>query len=119
AFFEEVESLKACLRRLERLGRPVVAAINGSALGGGLELALACHARICLDDASIELGFPEVTLGLMPGAGGTVKTVRLLGLQEALPLLTEGRRIPPSRALELGLVDAVAAGPDRLMALAL
>lgn len=119
AFFEEVQALKACLRRLERLGRPVVAAINGSALGGGLELALACHARICLDDASIELGFPEVTLGLMPGAGGTVKTVRLLGLQEALPLLTEGHRIPPSRALELGLVDALASGPDRLMALAL
>ncbi|MDT3677506.1 MAG: 3-hydroxyacyl-CoA dehydrogenase NAD-binding domain-containing protein [Burkholderiaceae bacterium] len=118
AFFDEVQALKACLRRLERLGRPVVAAINGSALGGGLELALACHARVCLEDASIELGFPEVTLGLMPGAGGTVKLVRLLGLQQALPLLTEARRIPPSRALELGLVDAVASDADRLMALA-
>lgn len=118
-FFAELESLKACLRRLERLGRPVVAAINGSALGGGLELALACHARICLEDASLELGFPEVTLGLMPGAGGTVKTVRLIGLQAALPLLTEGRRIGPSRALELGLVDALAPNPERLMALAL
>src|SRR5690606_37060248 len=66
AFFEEVQALKAYLRRLERLGRPVVAAINGSALGGGLEITLACHARICLDDESIELGFPEVTLGLIP-----------------------------------------------------
>lgn len=119
AFFDEVQALKACLRRLEGLGRPVVAAINGSALGGGLELALSCHARVCLEDPSIELGFPEVTLGLMPGAGGTVKLVRLLGLQQALPLLTEGRRIPPSRALELGVVDAVAPDADRLMALAL
>ncbi len=118
AFFEEVQALKACLRRLERLGRPVVAAITGSALGGGFELALACHARICLDDDSIELGLPEVTLGLMPGAGGTVKLVRLLGLQEALPLLSEGRRIPPSRALELGLVDALAPSSERLIALA-
>ncbi|MCD6681563.1 MAG: 3-hydroxyacyl-CoA dehydrogenase NAD-binding domain-containing protein [Burkholderiaceae bacterium] len=118
AFFDEIQALKSCLRRLERLGRPVVAAINGSALGGGLELSLACHARVCLDDPSIELGFPEVTLGLMPGAGGTVKLVRLLGLQQALPLLTEGRRIPPSRALELGLVDAVARDAERLVALA-
>ncbi len=119
SFFEEVQALKACLRRLERLGRPVVAAINGSALGGGLELALACHARVCLADAAIELGFPEVTLGLMPGAGGTVKLVRLLGLQQALPLLTEGRRIGPSRALELGLVDAIARDAEQLMELAL
>jgi len=118
-FFEEVQALKACLRRIERLGRPVVAAINGSALGGGLELALACHARVCLEDPAIELGFPEVTLGLMPGAGGTVKLVRLLGLQQALPLLTEGRRIAPPRALELGLVDALAPNAERLMALAL
>lgn len=119
SFFGEVQALKACLRRLERLGRPVVAAINGSALGGGLELALACHARVCLEDASIELGFPEVTLGLMPGAGGTVKLVRLLGLQQALPLLTEGRRIGPASALELGLVDAVAPDAERLWNLAL
>jgi len=118
-FFDEVQAMKACLRRLERLGRPVVAAINGSALGGGLELALACHARICLEDPSIAIGFPEVTLGLMPGAGGTVKSVRLLGLQQALPLLTEGRRIAPSRALEIGLVDAIAPDVERLKSFAL
>lgn len=117
-FFREIQDLKATLRRLERLGRPVVAALNGSALGGGLELALACHARLCLDDPTIELGFPEVTLGLMPGAGGTVKMVRLLGLQEALPLLTEGRRLGPVRAFQLGLVDGLAADSERLMALA-
>ncbi len=119
AFFDEIQALKACLRRIEQLGRPVVAAIDGSALGGGLELALACHARICVEDPAIELGFPEVTLGLMPGAGGTVKLVRLLGLEQALPLLTEGRRITPARALELGLVDALAPDTERLMALAL
>lgn len=118
-FFEELERLKADLRRIERLGRPVVAAINGSALGSGFELALACHARICLEDPSIELGFPEVTFGLMPGVGGTVKTVRLLGLQEALPLLLEGRRFSPTRAGTFGLVDALAPNPERLIALAL
>jgi len=118
AFFEEVQALKAYLRRLERLGRPVVAAINGSALGGGLEITLACHARICLDDESIELGFPEVTLGLIPGAGGTVRMVRMLGLQMALPLLTEGRRIAPARARELGLVDALAPDAESMMSLA-
>lgn len=118
SFFGEVQALKACLRRIEKLGRPVVAAIEGSALGGGLELALACHARVCVDDASIEIGFPEVTLGLMPGAGGVVKSVRLLGLQDALPLLTEGRRITPQHALKLGFVDALVSGKEPLLAAA-
>ena len=116
AFFREVEGMKACLRRIEKLGRPVVAAINGSALGGGLELALACHARLCIDDSSIEIGFPEVTLGLLPGGGGVVKTVRLLGLQSALPFLSEGRRLPPAQALGMGLVDGLARDRNELLA---
>jgi 3-hydroxyacyl-CoA dehydrogenase/enoyl-CoA hydratase/3-hydroxybutyryl-CoA epimerase len=116
AFFRELEAMKACLRRIEKLGRPVVAAINGSALGGGLEIALSCHARLCIDDASIRIGFPEVTLGLLPGAGGVTKTVRLLGLQNALPFLTEGRQVAPARALEMGLIDGLVRDRDELFA---
>ncbi|MET7424959.1 3-hydroxyacyl-CoA dehydrogenase NAD-binding domain-containing protein [Dactylosporangium sp. NPDC005555] len=101
--------LKGLLRRLETLGRPVVAAINGSALGGGLEIALACHHRIVADDARIEIGFPEVTLGLLPGAGGVVRTVRLLGIAQALlTVLLRGQRHRPAKALEAGLVHEVA-----------
>ncbi|WP_020577856.1 3-hydroxyacyl-CoA dehydrogenase NAD-binding domain-containing protein [Actinopolymorpha alba] len=107
---------KGQLRRLERLGRPVVAAINGSALGGGLEIALACHHRVVLDDPNVNLGFPEVTLGLLPGGGGIVRTVRLLGPQAALPLLVEGTQLRPAAAQKLGLVDELAGGPDEVVA---
>ncbi|WP_432995440.1 3-hydroxyacyl-CoA dehydrogenase NAD-binding domain-containing protein [Dactylosporangium sp. CA-233914] len=101
--------VKDLLRRLETLGRPVVAAINGSALGGGLELALACHHRIVADDARIEIGFPEVTLGLLPGAGGVVRTVRMLGITEALTqVLLKGQRHRPAKALQVGLVHSIA-----------
>ncbi|WP_425553942.1 3-hydroxyacyl-CoA dehydrogenase NAD-binding domain-containing protein [Dactylosporangium salmoneum] len=100
--------VKDLLRRLETLGRPVAAAINGSALGGGLELALACHHRVVADDARIEIGFPEVTLGLLPGAGGVVRTVRLLGIAEALmEVLLRGQRHRPAKALQVGLVHSV------------
>ncbi len=99
---------QAVLRRLEKLGRPVVAALNGSALGGGLELALACHHRISLQHPKIQFGFPEVTLGLLPGAGGVVRTVRLLGLQEAMPYLLEGKRLAPQEALKTGFIHALA-----------
>ena len=106
---------KAQLRRLETLGRPVVAAINGSALGGGLELALACHHRIAVDSAQVEIGLPEVTLGLMPGGGGVVRTVRLLGITEALTqVLLRGQRHRPGRALEIGLVHELVPA-DRLL----
>jgi len=111
-----VQGLKAQLRRFETLGRPVVAALNGSALGGGLELALAAHHRIALDDGKSQFGFPEVGLGILPAGGGIVRTVRLLGLMKALPLLTEGRRLKPAQALAEGLVDELAATPDDLIA---
>jgi len=82
-FFNEAQAIKADLRRLEKLGKPVVAAINGAALGGGFELALSCHYRIAWDNKSVQLGFPEVTLGLLPGGGGVVKTIYLMGLMAA------------------------------------
>ena len=78
---------KAVLRRLETLGKPVVAAVNGSALGGGLEIALACHHRIVVDDPKLQLGFPEVQLGLLPGVGGVTRTVRMLGIVNAMTQL--------------------------------
>jgi 3-hydroxyacyl-CoA dehydrogenase/enoyl-CoA hydratase/3-hydroxybutyryl-CoA epimerase len=103
-----VRENKAVLRRLEKLGKPVVAAINGAALGGGLEIALACHHRIAVDDDRVQLGFPEVQLGLLPGAGGVVRTVRMFGILNALmQLLLQGQRLRPAQALELGLIDEV------------
>lgn len=101
-----VRENKAVLRRLETLGKPVVAAINGAALGGGLEICLACHHRVAVDDAKVQLGFPEVQLGLLPGAGGVVRSVRMFGIVNALmQLLLQGQRIRPGKALEMGLVD--------------
>jgi 3-hydroxyacyl-CoA dehydrogenase/enoyl-CoA hydratase/3-hydroxybutyryl-CoA epimerase len=96
------------LRHLESFGKPVVAAINGSALGGGLELTMACHYRICLANPKIQLGYPEVTLGLLPGAGGVARTVRLLGLQEAAPYLLQGKKLSPQEALAKGLIHSLA-----------
>src|SRR5581483_5759572 len=91
---------KAQLRRLETLGKPVVAAINGAALGGGLEICLACHYRIAVDDPKVKLGFPEVKLGLLPGAGGVVRSVRMFGLATALMgLLLQGQELRPAKAL--------------------
>lgn len=109
-------TLKGQLRRLETLGRPVVAAINGSALGGGLEIALATHHRIVVDRKGLMLGLPEATLGLLPGAGGIVRTVRLLGVQSALEkVLLGGKRFSPKQAKELGLVDEVVRSADELI----
>ncbi|MDV6211957.1 3-hydroxyacyl-CoA dehydrogenase NAD-binding domain-containing protein [Rhodococcus erythropolis] len=104
------------LRRLERLPVPVVAAINGSALGGGLELALATHHRVAVDGPRTRLGLPEVTLGLLPGAGGVVRAVRMLGVESALnELLLGGKSHSVDSAARLGLVDRVVAGPDELL----
>jgi 3-hydroxyacyl-CoA dehydrogenase/enoyl-CoA hydratase/3-hydroxybutyryl-CoA epimerase len=108
--------VKGQLRRLEKLGKPVVAAINGAALGGGLELALACHHRIALDTPASKIGFPEVTLGILPGLGGVVRTVRMLGLMVALTeLLTRGQQLRPAQAKEIGIVDEVVATPEEML----
>jgi 3-hydroxyacyl-CoA dehydrogenase/enoyl-CoA hydratase/3-hydroxybutyryl-CoA epimerase len=111
-----IQSLKAQLRKLETLGVPVVAALNGSALGGGLELALAAHYRIALDNPKSQFGFPEVGLGVLPGGGGIVRSVRMLGLMKALPLLTEGRRLSPAQAVSEGLVDELASSSGDMIA---
>jgi 3-hydroxyacyl-CoA dehydrogenase/enoyl-CoA hydratase/3-hydroxybutyryl-CoA epimerase len=111
-----VREIKSQLRRIETLGKPVVAAINGVALGGGLEIALAAHHRIALDDDSVRLGFPEVQLGLLPGAGGVVRTVRMLGIVEALmQMLLQGQRLRVAKAKELGIVDEVVASREELV----
>ncbi|OXM63251.1 MULTISPECIES: 3-hydroxyacyl-CoA dehydrogenase NAD-binding domain-containing protein [Amycolatopsis] len=109
-------AMKAQLRKLETLGKPVVAAINGAALGGGLEIALATHHRIVADVPGTVVGLPEVTLGLLPGGGGIVRTVRLLGIQSAvLNVLVQGQRHKPAKALELGLVHEVVSSVDELL----
>ncbi|GAB7042761.1 MULTISPECIES: 3-hydroxyacyl-CoA dehydrogenase NAD-binding domain-containing protein [Catenuloplanes] len=114
--FARAATVKAQFRRLETLGRPVVAALNGSALGGGLELALACHHRIAVDDPKLEVGFPEVTLGLLPGAGGVVRTVRMLGLVTALTqVLLRGQRHRAAAARDLGLISALVPSADGLL----
>lgn len=108
AVFAQVEAIKAMLNRLETLPIPVVAALNGTALGGGFEIALACHQRFCVATPTVQLGLPEVSLGLLPGGGGLTKMVRLLGLVAALPILTEGKIFTPEQAAALGLVQLVA-----------
>ena len=100
------------LRALETCGKPVAVIINGTALGGGLELALACHYRVVLNDPKIKLGLPETTLGLMPGAGGTQRLPRLIGLKKSADLILSGNPVSPEQALDLGIVQAVAASED-------
>ena len=113
--FDNVEGIKATLRRLETCGKPVVAAINGAALGGGLEIALACHRRIAVE-GRYEIGLPEVTLGLLPGGGGVTRTVRMFGLQDALMnVLLQGPRMKPAVAQSKGLVDEVVGSQDELL----
>ncbi|MFJ8228947.1 3-hydroxyacyl-CoA dehydrogenase NAD-binding domain-containing protein [Streptomyces sp. NPDC094448] len=115
--FDMGMAVKHALRRIETLGVPVVAAVNGAALGGGYEIALACHHRIALDTPGSRIGLPEVTLGVLPGAGGVTRTVRLLGIADALlKVLLQGTRYTPRRALENGLVHELAETPGDMLA---
>jgi 3-hydroxyacyl-CoA dehydrogenase / enoyl-CoA hydratase / 3-hydroxybutyryl-CoA epimerase len=116
AFFHSIEAMKAAFRTMEKFGKPFVAAVNGAALGGGCELALACHYRVAIDSRDTQIGLPEVTLGLIPGGGGITRFVRMLGLETAFPLLTEGTRLSPQAALKLGLVNELAADHADLIA---
>ena len=114
--FDTVEGVKRDLRALETLGVPVVAAINGAALGGGLEIALACHHRIAADVKGSQIGLPEVSLGLLPGGGGVTRTVRMMGIQNAfVNVLSQGTRFNPKKAKEIGLVDELVATVDEVV----
>ena len=101
-------SLSRDLRRMETGGKPVVAAVNGTAVGGGFEIVLACHYRIAIDDPRLLLGLPEVNIGLLPGGGGTQRVVRMIGLQAAGPILMQGKLLSPQAALDAKLIDKVA-----------
>jgi len=111
-----IGTLSDLLRRIETGGKPVVAAVGGTALGGGFEIALACHHRIVVDSPRIKLGLPEATLGLLPAGGGTQRVPRMIGVQASLPLLLEGKQIRPDKALKMGLVDQLVPAEELLQA---
>ncbi|MEM6633763.1 MAG: 3-hydroxyacyl-CoA dehydrogenase NAD-binding domain-containing protein [Bacteroidota bacterium] len=114
-FFEGIMDAHRGFREIENGGKPFVAAINGTALGGGMELCLACHHRIALNNVKIKLGFPESKVGLLPGGGGTAKAPYLLGIQTALMYLLQGKEVRPPQALKDGLIDQVADTPEELI----
>ena len=110
-------NVKATMRSFETLSRPIVAAINGAALGGGLELALSCHYRVALDNPKTRIGLPEATLGLLPGGGGVVRTVRMLGVVEALmKVLVQGQQMRVADALAVGLIDEIVEDKEAMLA---
>ncbi len=113
--FEMTQAFKATLRKFEICGNPVVAALNGSALGGGFEIALACHYRIALDNKKAQFGFPEVTLGVLPAGGGVTRMVRMFGLQTALPFMVEGTRLNVEEAKDAGWIDEIVSTKAELM----
>jgi 3-hydroxyacyl-CoA dehydrogenase/enoyl-CoA hydratase/3-hydroxybutyryl-CoA epimerase len=115
--YDLVRTAQRVLDRLEALPYPTVAAINGFALGGGLELALACHYRVAADTPKVSFGFPEVLLGIHPGFGGTVRAVRLIGSLPAMDLILTGRSLRAQQALDAGLIDSLSV-PDQLSAAA-
>ena len=114
-WFDEGQTNKVRLRRLERLPVPVVAAINGAALGGGFEICLASNYRIAWNDKRVQLGLPEVMLGLLPGAGGVVRLTNLLGLEGALSYLLEGKIVTPEVALNDGLIHETVDSLEELL----
>jgi 3-hydroxyacyl-CoA dehydrogenase/enoyl-CoA hydratase/3-hydroxybutyryl-CoA epimerase len=113
--FQFVQQSKYLFRSIEQLGVPVVSAINGAALGSGFELTLATHYRIALDTPHTVLGLPEVTLGLMPGSGGVVRLLWMLGLEKAFPVLTEGYKYHAREALKAGILDDIAQSNDEMI----
>ncbi len=119
AVFREIEQVKKNFRTLETLGKPVVACLNGTALGGGWEVALVAHHRVAVDNPKIQFGLPEITLGLIPGASGITKMTRLLGLMGAQPYILDSRLFGPREALELGLVHELVPDAGALRAAAL
>ena len=117
--FNMIESIKASMRILETLGIPVVACINGAAMGGGWEIALACHHRIAINHKAVRVGLPEVTLGLLPGGGGVTRMTRLFGLEAAMPWLTQGITYAAAKAHSLGWIHQLVDSPEALKQAAL
>ena len=115
SFYKATESMKAGLRQLEKLPVPVVAAINGAALGGGYEICLACNHRITFDHKSVKIGLPECSLGLYPGGGGVVRLTKLLGVETALPYILESKKVVPKQAIAAGMIDQTVASIDELI----
>jgi len=119
ALYDMINRLKLAMREIETQGKPVVACINGAALGGGWELALSAHYRISLKKDALNkgviLGLPEVTLGLLPGGGGIIRMTRLLGVQAAMPFLLEGKQFKPEKGLELGLINEIVDSPEAML----
>lgn len=113
--YEYSQAITKFMRDLESPGVPVVAAINGSALGSGFELAMACHHRVVLNDSKIELGFPEISMGLMPSSGGVIRMMWQMGIEKAFRILSNDHRYSPTEALEVGIVDALAVDEDDLI----
>jgi 3-hydroxyacyl-CoA dehydrogenase/enoyl-CoA hydratase/3-hydroxybutyryl-CoA epimerase len=107
--------LNRIFRRMETSGKPIVAAMNGTTLGGGYEICLACHHRIALNSPKSVIGLVEVTIGLLPGGGGTQRLPRMIGIQAALSLMLEGKKAGVPEALKLGMVDEIADSPDDMM----
>ncbi len=113
--FEATKKLNELFRKLETCGKPVVAAINGTALGGGYELALACHYRVAVNNPKIEIGLPEVQLGIFPGGGGTQRLPRMVGIQKGLELILQAKRLRPQEALQEKMIDALVETQDELI----
>ncbi len=113
---EFMEIVRGNFRRMETGGKPFVAAINGHALGGGFEMCLACHHRIAANNPKTKIGLPEAKIGLLPGGGGTQRLPRMIGMQQALPLMLEGKELAPAAAKNMGLVDEVVPADDLLAA---
>jgi len=118
AVFELTTQISQLYRAIEMAPVPVVAALNGTALGGGYELALACHRRIAINDPKLKVGLPEVQLGLLPGAGGTQRLPRLIGIQAAAEAILQGQEFRAPKAKQAGLVDELAADREAMMAAA-
>lgn len=112
--YQGLMDTKQPLRDLELLGVPVAVGINGPAMGGGFEIALSCHYRVALNN--VVMGLPEAQIGLMPGAGGTVRLTRMLGMQAALPLIAQGKKLSSAKALEKGLINELADNEDDMAA---
>lgn len=115
-FFDGMMVIHRRMRAIETSGKPFVAAINGTALGGGMELCLTCHHRIAINSPKVKLGFPESKVGLLPGGGGTAKAAYLMGMQTGLMYLLQGTEARPPKALKDGLIDDIADSPEELIA---